>query len=228
MKVEWKVDNGVQRKAWARFGVISQEVSDRVPGANVILEIGGGTGWFGRLLADGHPDALVVSVDIVPRIHKEDVVHIKGSALDIPVKDSRVDLVGANAILHHVPDSLDKCISEVTRLLKSGGLFLTREPLADNPPSKLARRLLKTEAHEEGERPLPYDFLVGAIDKHLNIEKVEFFFLTSYLLPHLVTRMPRFKRLALFLVEFDKKVLASMPKMRKYAAYVSIVARKST
>ncbi len=228
MKVEWKVDREVQIKAWARIKDISREVSGMVPEANVVLDIGGGTGWFGRLLAEGHPNALVVSIDISPRAHKEDVAHIKGSALDIPVKDSQVDLIGANAVMHHVPDSLDKCVSEVTRLLKPGGLFLTREPLADNPPAKFIRYMIKTEAHEEGERPLPYDFLEGAIEKHLNIEKVEFFFLTSYLLPHLVSRMPRFKRLALFLVEFDKKVLASMPKIRKYAAYVSIVARKST
>jgi ubiquinone/menaquinone biosynthesis C-methylase UbiE len=228
MKVEWKVDKEVQQTAWAGIKAISIEVSGMVSDADVIVDMGGGDGWFGWLMAKKHPNCQIVSVDIEPRPGRPEVSHVKASALDVPVMDSKADIVCANAILHHVPEALDKCASEVARTLKPGGLLLVREPLADNPPAKLTRGLISTEAHEEGERPLAYAALKRSIGKHLRLEKVKFFFILSYLLPHLVARMPRLKRLALFLVKFDKKVLAKMPKTRKYAAYVSIIARKSS
>jgi ubiquinone/menaquinone biosynthesis C-methylase UbiE len=226
MKVEWKVDREVQRIAWARIKAISVEVSGMVTDADLIMDLGGGDGWFGWLLAKKHPKCTIASVDISPRPGRQEVSHLKASALDIPVQESKADIVCANAILHHVPDDLDKCVSEIARTMKPGGLFLVREPLDDNPPARFTRNLISTEAHEEGERPLAYAALEGAIAKHLKLEKVEFFFLTSYLLPHIAARMPRLKRLALFFVKFDQKVLAKMPKTRKYAAYVSIIARK--
>ncbi len=220
------MDREIQRKTWARVNAITGEVSGMVPDANLILDIGGGSGWFGIHLAKKHPNARILSVDIAPRKGNEGVEHIKASALDIPIKDSKADIVGANAILHHVPESLDGCISEVARVLGPDGLFLTREPLANNPLAKLARKMVVTDIHEEGETPLPYGIMRKTISKHLKIEKAEFFFLTSYLMPHLVSRMPNLRKLALFLIRFDKKLLVRMPKTRRYAAYVSIVARK--
>ena len=167
----------------------------------------------------------------MPRLGKPDVTHIKGSALDVPIKKGQADIVGANAILHHVPDQLDKCISEISRLLKPGGLFLTQEPLADNPIASWTRGFVTTSAHEEGERPLSYNTMKTAIENNgLEIEKVEFYFLTSYLMPHLVPRLPMkglFRKIGLCMVKFDRNMLASFPKCRKYAAYVSIVARKN-
>ena len=230
MEVEWKVDPAIQAEGWSRIKAITGEVSGMAKSANLILDLGGGTGWFGLHLASKHPGAKVISVDITPRLSKEGVIHIKGSALDIPLKDQQVDIVGANAILHHVPDELDKCITEVSRLLKPGGLFLTQEPLADNPVARWTRGFVTTTAHEEGERPLSYKTMENAIKKQgLAVEKTEYFFLTSYLMPHLVPRLPMkglFRKIGLFMTRFDRKILASFPKCRKYAAYVSIVARK--
>ena len=230
MEVEWKVDPAIQLEGWSRIRAITGEVSGMVQNANIILDLGGGSGWFGMHLASKHPEAKIISVYIVPRLGQEEVTHIKGSALDIPLKDGQVDIVGANAILHHVPDHLDKCISEVARLLKPGGLFLTQEPLADNPVASWTRGFVTTTAHEEGERPLSYKVMEDAIKKQgLAVEKVEYFFLTSYLMPHLVPRLPMkglFRKIGLFMTRLDRKILAGFPKARKYAAYVSIVARK--
>jgi len=226
MKVEWKVDETVQQKAWAGIRRMTDKVSGMVSGADIIVDLGGGAGWFGVHLAKNHPRARIVSVDIVPRPGKPEVAHVKGSALDVPVANGKVDIVGANAILHHVPEDLDKCISEIARILKPGGLLLTQEPLANNPPARLARGFISTDIHEEGERPLPYAVMEKAISHRLEIKKVEFYFLTSYLIPHLASRMPALKGMALFLVRFDEKALTKLPGLRKYAAYVSIVARK--
>lgn len=228
MKVEWKVDRKVQLVTWGRVKEMIDEVSRMTSNADLILDLGGGAGWYGNRLSKNHPNAKILCVDIVPRPGKENVRHLKASALDIPVADAKADIVGASAILHHVPESLDKCISEVARVLKPGGLFLTQEPLANNPIARWARGWFTTDIHEEGERPLTYDVMESAISNHLEIENVEFYFLTSYLMPHLASRAPALKGAALFFTKFDEKALANLPKLRKYAAYVSIVARKKS
>ena len=231
MEVEWKVDKAIQNEGWKRIRSITGEVSGMVESAKLILDLGGGAGWFGIHLSSKHPNARVISVDIAPRLGNPEVTHIKGSALDVPIKDGQADIVGANAILHHVPDHLDKCISEISRLLKPGGLFLTQEPLANNPVASWTRGFVTTSAHEEGERPLSFETMEKSIKSQgLALEKVEFFFLTSYLMPHLVPRLPMkglFRKIGMFMTKLDRKVLASFPKAKKYAAYVSIVARKN-
>jgi SAM-dependent methyltransferase len=232
MEVQWQVDEVIQKEAWSRVRAISSEVSAMAKNANLIVDLGGGSGWFGVHLAKRHPDARVVSIDIVPRLGDARVMHIKGSALDVPIKSGSVDIVGANAILHHVPDQLDKCMSEISRILKPGGLFLAQEPLAGNPPARWTRGWVKTSAHEEGERPLPYEAMEKAmLGQGLNIEKVEFFFLTSYLMPHIVPLTPQgmrgvARKKGLFLVRLDRALLEKLPGLSRWAAYVSIVARK--
>jgi SAM-dependent methyltransferase len=232
MEVQWRVDEVIQKEAWSRVRAISSEVSAMAKNANLIVDLGGGSGWFGVHLAKRHPDARVVSIDIVPRLGDARVMHIKGSALDVPIKSGSVDIVGANAILHHVPDQLDKCMSEISRILKPGGLFLAQEPLAGNPPARWTRGWVKTSAHEEGERPLPYEAMEKAmLGQGLNIEKVEFFFLTSYLMPHIVPLTPQgmrgvARKKGLFLVRLDRALLEKLPGLSRWAAYVSIVARK--
>jgi SAM-dependent methyltransferase len=233
MEVQWRVDEVIQKEAWSRVRAISSEVSAMAKSASLIVDLGGGSGWFGVHLAEKHPGARVVSIDIVPRPGESTVSHIKGSALDVPMKSSLVDIVGANAILHHVPDHLDKCMSEISRILKPGGLFLAQEPLAGNSPARWTRGWVKTSAHEEGERPLPYEAMQKAIlGQGFKIEKTEFFFLTSYLMPHIVPLTPPgmrgvARKKGLFLVRLDRALLEKLPGLSKYAAYVSIVARKS-
>ena len=230
MEVEWKVDPAVQNEAWGPIRAATGRVSRMSKDAKLIVDLGGGAGWFGLHLAKEHPNAEIISVDIAPRLGKSEVTHIKGSILDIPLADGQADIVGANAILHHVPKHLNKAMKETSRILKPGGLFLTQEPLADNPIASWTRGFVKTNVHEEGERPLPYKKMKRIMKRHgLKIVKVEFFFLTSYLMPHLVPRLPMkglFRRLGLFMVKFDRKMLAKLPRTRKWAAYVSIVARK--
>lgn len=230
MKAEWKVDTEVQRATWGPVHQRVRDIAAQIPDVDVVLDLGGGAGWFGLLLAGKRP-VKVISLDLMPRLKLKQVIHVKGSVLDIPVADRSVSIVGANAILHHVPDNLDKCISEVARVLKSGGTMIAQEPLAHNPIAKLARVLIRTDCHEEGERPLSYDAMATAISRHMILVKADFAFLTSYLMPHIQSRMPGafsgvFRKLALFLLGLDEKMLATMPGTRRYAAYVSIVARK--
>lgn len=233
MEVQWRIDEATHNEGWVRIRSISGEVSAMAKNAGLIVDLGGGSGWFGMHLAGKHPSARVVSIDIVPRLGEPKVSHLKGSALDVPVKSGSVDIVGANAILHHVPDQLDKCMAEISRILKPGGLFLAQEPLDGNPPARWTRGWVKTSAHEEGERPLPYEAMEKAIQKSgLKIEKTEFFFLTSYLMPHIVPLAPAgisgvLRRKGLFMVRMDRALLEKLPGLSRWAAYVSIVARKN-
>jgi SAM-dependent methyltransferase len=232
LEVEWKVDKVVHDEGWNPINAITGEVSAMSKDIRTILDLGGGSGWFGVHLAGKHSKANVISLDFVPRLGSERVSHIKGSALDIPMKDGTADIVGANAILHHVPDHLGKCASEISRVLKPGGLLLTQEPLAGNPPARFTRGFMKTSAHEEGERPLPYAAMEKALlDGGFTIEKKEFFFLTSYLMPHIIPLAPKgmqgtLRWKGLFLVKLDRKLLEKLPGLSRWAAYVSIVARK--
>jgi len=232
MRVKWRVDPVLQTRAWKPIRAASARASASVK-AKRIVDLGGGSGWFGLHLAQGHEGAEVISIDTAPRLGDARVRHIKGSALDIPLESGSADIVGANAMLHHVPDRLDKCISEVSRILRPGGLFIAQEPLAGNPPARWTRRWVKTSAHEEGERPLPYSAMEKAIrEGGLRIRRAEFHYLTSYLFPHLVPLAPRgmrrmLRRKGLFLVRLDRKLLRKLPGLSRWAAYVSIVATKT-
>ncbi len=227
------MDPEFQKESWGEIKNTALKASELVSGAKLVLDLGGGAGWFGTLLAKKHSNSRTVSVDITPRKVEgyASVEHVRGSALDIPIRDSLVNIVGAHAILHHVPDELDKCIAEVERVLSPGGILVAHEPLANNCLATLARKFVRTDVHEEGERPLPYSVMERTIGKSMKIEKAEFFFLTTYLAPHVLPRLPKSlagicRRLASLFLKFDRKVLATMPKTRKYAGYVSIVARK--
>jgi SAM-dependent methyltransferase len=232
MQVRWNVDRIIQNRAWKPIRAMSAKASATAKGANRIVDLGGGSGWFGLHLASAHPDAEVISVDTAPRFGQDRVKHIKGSVLDIPLESGTADIVGANAILHHVPDQLDRCASEIYSILKPGGIFLAQEPLAGNPPARWTRGWVRTSAHEEGERPLPYAAMKNAIERGgLRIRKAEFYFLTSYLFPHIVPLAPKGMRgilrwKGLFLVRLDRALLRRLPGLRKYAAYVSIAATK--
>ena len=93
MEVEWKVDAAVHGEGWNRIKAISGEVSAMSKDAHTILDLGGGSGWFGMHLASKHPDARVISLDIVPRPGEKKVSHIKGSALEALKIDSRTAVV---------------------------------------------------------------------------------------------------------------------------------------
>jgi ubiquinone/menaquinone biosynthesis C-methylase UbiE len=204
MEVDWYVDPEFQAKSWGEIKNKADEASGLLKDASLVVDLGGGSGWFGTRLAKNHPQAKVVSVDITPKQadNYPQVRHIKGSALEVPVKEGNAQFVGAHAILHHVPDDLQKCIVEVDRILEPDGIFIAHEPLADNCFASMARKFVRTSAHEEGERPLSY----------------------SPRIPKSIAGIGR--KIAFFFLRFDKKVLANMPKTRKYAAYVHIVARK--
>lgn len=232
MKVDWKIDPEILALAWKRLNKTPGAVSKKLDKVERVLDIGGGSGWFGLMAKSHHPDARVFSADLTPRVKDNGVEHIKGSGLDIPFKDSTMDVVTVHAMLHHVPDELDKALAEIKRVLRPGGLVVIQEPLGRNPISRLAGSLVTTAYHDPGERPLDPELLRKAVASSLKIQLDERFFLTSYLCPHIIPRLPESlkglgRAVSRNFIRLDNKMLASMPGLRNKASYISIVAKRS-
>lgn len=230
MPVRWTVDPEASATLWRELSEMPMRVAG--PGGRVV-DLGGGNGNFvGPLLERG---ASLVTIDIDwtalasanPRIRA-----VCGSLLALPFRDGAFDGVAGRAVLHHVPDDLDLAITNAKRVVRPGGLLLFQEPTDGNPIANAARRRFPTERHDPHERPLSADAYVAAIRRQLEVLEVRYEFLLSYLLPHVVGRMPPNRRglgraLARVLFRIDRALLAALPKLRSRAAYVSILARRS-
>jgi ubiquinone/menaquinone biosynthesis C-methylase UbiE len=231
MRVEWNVDPVVNKTLWGRLWLLPRELMGET-NPEVVLDLGGGSGDFGSELRGERTTVITLDTDIELLKNRIDGLQgILGDATNLPFKDSSIDAVTARAILHHFPENLKECLGEVARVLRNEGLFLVQEPLAHNCIANMARKYFSTERHERGERPLDPAYLAKSIGDRFDLEWMEHHFLLSYLLPHIVFRLPtalkRLGRLEGKIVsDLDEKALETMPKLRKYAAYVSILGAK--
>ena len=105
-------------------------LSEKLKNKN-ILEIGSGSGAHSALLLQ--KGANVISVDIslnrsistsrkliiLDQNHKKHLT-INTNAENLPIKDSSIDYVYSNGVLHHA-NNTEKCIQEIYRVLKPGG-----------------------------------------------------------------------------------------------------------
>ena len=98
---------------------------------NKILDIGCGTGYLTKLLADlVGPEGKVVGVDPdLPRLKvarekysADNLEYLEGTAECIPVDDSDFDIVFSNYVFHWCKDK-DRVFKQVMEKLKSGGKF---------------------------------------------------------------------------------------------------------
>lgn len=217
---------------WERLSLLPRELIGN-SNPKFVLDLGGGTGDFASPLRGEGTTVITLDTDKeVLRNRLPGVQAVLGDATVLPFKDGSIDAVTARAILHHFPTLLPTGLREVRRVLRSDGLFLAQEPLADNCLANIARRYFSTERHEEGERPLKHDILKKTIEKEFEPQRLEYHFLLSYLYPHIVHRLPGFlKSLARWetriVHNLDRKMLESMPKLRNYAAYITILGNKA-
>lgn len=124
--------------------VIQREIADRtlerldvirlMPGT--VLDVGAGTGYCSRALAERYPKSRVVLADVAPRMlqHaraeaglwnrlRQRYVYLGADAEALPLADASVDLLFSNLTLQWCVD-LDRAFREFRRVLTPGGLLM--------------------------------------------------------------------------------------------------------
>jgi SAM-dependent methyltransferase len=128
-----------------------------------ILEYGCGDGVNTLCLANR--GARIVALDLSPELLAiakrraklngvRDVEFVAGSAHNVPLPDSSVDVVFGIAILHHL--DLGLASKEVTRLVRKGGVAIFQEPVRNSKLLRAARNLIPYKSPDVSrfERPL--------------------------------------------------------------------------
>lgn len=103
-----------------------------------ILDLGVGSGYLSFPIAKKYPDISIVGLDIVEKALKvnrtkakeeniRNISFITYNGIDFPFADNEFDMVISRYALHHFPD-IQKSISEVSRVIKSGGFLFISDP----------------------------------------------------------------------------------------------------
>lgn len=129
-----------------RFGIVHDESSaaaaeDEVTSllgrplrpAEVVLDVGCGTGWFAAGLQRARPDVTVLGLDLsagmlgkAQEAGARDLV--QGDATCLPFLDNTVDVIVGRGVLHHLPDPV-AALTEWRRVITgSGAVVLSSEP----------------------------------------------------------------------------------------------------
>ena len=152
-----------------------------------VLELGSGAGEGAIYFAlegaevtatDLSPGMLKVAQNVAT-LHDVTIRTQLCSAEDLSCfEDNSFDCVYAANLLHHV--DIEKCLDEVRRVLKSGGVAGFWDPLAHNPAINIYRRMA-TEVRTEDEHPIRRSQLRWFADRFSNIN-TSFFWLTPLLI----------------------------------------------
>lgn len=106
----------------------------------VIVEIGGGSGFFTRHLAPRLSNRSLIMVDIArtmilsarSMLDKNDhCLFTEGDCMRLPFADASIAAITGHGVLHHLDQN--RIISEISRVLKPGGRIAFYEPNSFNP-----------------------------------------------------------------------------------------------
>lgn len=88
----------------------------------LVLDIGGGPGFFVRALSRAGARAFCIDADAGELAGSDgpESASILGSALDLPVASQRVDVAFSSNVLEHVPDP-ERMLAEMVRVTRPGG-----------------------------------------------------------------------------------------------------------
>lgn len=116
-------------------GRSTEELAERLvrlsegSGQDAFLDIGGGTGALAERLAGRFSDIVVLEPDgrkSAYGIKRRRVSFARGVGESAPFSDVSFDIVSAIVSFHHIPDQ-DRALSEIRRLLKTGGILVIVE-----------------------------------------------------------------------------------------------------
>lgn len=148
-----------------------ESVGDRPLG--VVAEVCCGAGEAFPLLKGriefgiGLDVSLQMLIQAKTKLHGNEFHYVQGDATQMPLKDDSVDTVIMLGGIHHVPDR-KALFSEVSRILKTGGQFIWREPVSDFWLWKMLRSIIYRVSpilDHQTERPLLYSETVPILKK---------------------------------------------------------------
>lgn len=123
------------RSAFLDLRDYSAKISDWVPKACHILEVGCGEGAVTEVLAEVYPDANILAIDIASsagrlyRGRRGGVVFRQAPVSDIAAEHpSSFDLITLSDVLHHIPPDLrPEILNSIRRCLAPGGRFVLKD-----------------------------------------------------------------------------------------------------
>lgn len=224
--IKWKWDPDTRRFLLEGLVEKVRRASDLSDG-KFVLDVGGNSGGLSRRATTKRS----VVIDIEPNRGFDDVLYIKGDVRDMPFEDETFGLILAKAVLHHVPEELDEALREISRVARERAYIVIEEPLSTNPISDIAGKFFTTDIHDEEEHPLNPEKLIKVVKRYFTHVEIEYFFLTTYLMPHVISRLPIFMRgafrnLTRLMHGFDSHIISKYPRLARRCSYITIVARK--
>ncbi|MBC8451117.1 MAG: methyltransferase domain-containing protein [Planctomycetes bacterium] len=144
----------------------AEMISHVPPGAEHILDLGCGTGFFLAELEAQHPGS--VGLDISHEMLKVSDEYVPGARLvtgdaeKLPFQKGCFDVVFCKGSLHHTRDHVG-FLANCREVLGKDGLLIMSEPCNDNPIIRMARALLykKSEHFDVGDQGFTKKGIVG-------------------------------------------------------------------
>jgi SAM-dependent methyltransferase len=129
-----------------------------------VLELGAGLGeasaWFAmhgaNVIATDLSGGMLEVARRVAQLHGAAITPVQMDGAVLALADASVDVVYGANVLHHVDQA--RCIAEVHRVLRPGGVAVFWDPLRYNPAINVYRRMA-TEVRTVDEHPLGMDDL---------------------------------------------------------------------
>ena len=116
-------------------------------GGQRIIELGCGNARLGRTLLEQFTDSSMVGLEVDQRQHAKNLAapqdrlqFVAAGAQEIPFADASFELAIMLKSLHHVPLALmDQALTEIARVLRSGGHLYVSEPVYTGALNELIR-----------------------------------------------------------------------------------------
>lgn len=123
----WEKIKHITFREKSHFDDIQEIIPNSIINGKIGIDIGSGHGRDTYRMASVDPLVKIISLDISDGIYKakerasilKNVHFVKGSVLDIPVKENTFDFAYSFGVLHHIPNP-DMGVKEIARVMKEG------------------------------------------------------------------------------------------------------------
>jgi SAM-dependent methyltransferase len=193
-----------------------------------VLDLGCGHGMAAVILA--RRGAIVTACDLSAgyvaeararvRANEADVCCVQADGHRLPFADGTFAAVWGHAIVHHL--DVPTAAVELRRILRPGGVAVLCEPWAGNPLARLVRRWLPYPGkdHTADEEPLGPRHVrqLAAVFGRVEVE--------GYQVLAALRRFTRRPRMQAVLERADRRLLDTIPSLRRFGRYVVVILRR--